>query len=44
MKVERKAAALTRRLKARILIVEARFYADICDELAKGAITAIEGP
>jgi 6,7-dimethyl-8-ribityllumazine synthase len=42
MKVERKAAALTRRLKARILIVEARFYADICDELAKGAITAIE--
>ena len=42
MKVERKAAALTRRLKARILIVEARFYADICDELAKGAIAAIE--
>lgn len=42
MKVERKAAALARRLKARILIVEARFYADICDELAKGAIAAIE--
>jgi 6,7-dimethyl-8-ribityllumazine synthase len=28
--------------KARLLIVEARFYAAICDELAKGAIAAIE--
>ncbi|QIG52626.1 6,7-dimethyl-8-ribityllumazine synthase [Nordella sp. HKS 07] len=28
--------------KAHLLIVEARFYADICDELAKGAIAAIE--
>jgi 6,7-dimethyl-8-ribityllumazine synthase len=28
--------------KAHILIVEARFYEAICDELAKGAIVAIE--
>lgn len=28
--------------KAHLLIIEARFYADICDELAKGAIAAIE--
>jgi 6,7-dimethyl-8-ribityllumazine synthase len=28
--------------KARLLIVEARFYEAICDELAKGAIAAIE--
>jgi 6,7-dimethyl-8-ribityllumazine synthase len=28
--------------KAHILIVEARFYEAICDELAKGAIAAIE--
>ena len=42
MKVEKKAAAAPRRLKARILVVEARFYADICDELARGAIAAIE--
>ena len=30
------------RLKAHILIVEARYYADICDELCRGAIAAIE--
>ena len=30
------------RTKAHLLILEARFYGDICDELAKGAIAAIE--
>jgi 6,7-dimethyl-8-ribityllumazine synthase len=29
-------------LKARLLILEARYYADLCDELVKGAIAAIE--
>jgi 6,7-dimethyl-8-ribityllumazine synthase len=28
--------------KAHILILEARYYADICDELCRGAIAAIE--
>lgn len=42
MKVEKKAAAPAEKTKARILILEARFYGDICDELAKGAIAAIE--
>ncbi len=28
--------------KAHVLILEARFYADLCDELAKGAIAALE--
>ncbi|TMJ35067.1 MAG: 6,7-dimethyl-8-ribityllumazine synthase [Alphaproteobacteria bacterium] len=28
--------------RAHILIIEARFYAELCDELAKGAIAAIE--
>ena len=41
MKTERKSAS-TGRLKARLLILEARFYGDLCDELAKGAIAAIE--
>jgi 6,7-dimethyl-8-ribityllumazine synthase len=31
-----------RRLEAHVLIVEARFYEDLADELAKGAIAAIE--
>ena len=42
MKVEKKSAAAVAKLKARLLILEARFYADLCDELAKGAIAAIE--
>ncbi|MCB1379616.1 MAG: 6,7-dimethyl-8-ribityllumazine synthase [Alphaproteobacteria bacterium] len=41
MKVEKKTTEAGR-IRARILILEARFYADICDELAKGAIAAIE--
>jgi 6,7-dimethyl-8-ribityllumazine synthase len=28
--------------KAHILIIEARFYAELCDELARGAIAAVE--
>jgi 6,7-dimethyl-8-ribityllumazine synthase len=35
-------AAQPVRTKARLLIVEARFYDHICDELAKGAIAAAE--
>jgi 6,7-dimethyl-8-ribityllumazine synthase len=35
-------AAPAVRTKARLLIVEARFYDHICDELAKGAIAAAE--
>ena len=31
-----------RRIDAHLLIVEARFYADLTDELARGAIAAIE--
>lgn len=42
MKVEKKSKTPTARLKAKLLIVEARFYGDICDELAKGAAAAIE--
>jgi 6,7-dimethyl-8-ribityllumazine synthase len=41
MKVEKKTAA-AEKTKARVLILEARFYGDICDELAKGAIAAVE--
>ena len=37
-----KAVTAATRIKAHLLIVEARFYADICDELARGAIAAIE--
>jgi len=40
MKVESKTSAL--KTKARLLIVEARFYAALCDELAAGAIAATE--
>jgi 6,7-dimethyl-8-ribityllumazine synthase len=42
MKTEKKSAAPAEKVKARILILEARFYADLCDELARGAIAAIE--
>ncbi len=41
MKTEKKSASV-KKLKAHILIVEARFYGELCDELAKGAIAAIE--
>jgi 6,7-dimethyl-8-ribityllumazine synthase len=41
MKTEKKSGA-TEKIKAHVLILEARFYADLCDELAKGAIAAIE--
>jgi 6,7-dimethyl-8-ribityllumazine synthase len=41
MKVEKKNAA-SGKLKARLLILEARYYADLCDELVKGAVAAIE--
>lgn len=37
-----KAAVAAIRTRAHILIIEARFYAELCDELAKGAIAAIE--
>ena len=37
-----KITAAAVKTKAHVLIIEARFYADICDELAKGAIAAIE--
>ncbi len=37
-----KAAGAAVKTKAHLLIIEARFYSDICDELAKGAIRAIE--
>ncbi len=40
MKVENKISAV--KTKARLLIVEARFYAELTDELAAGAIAAIE--
>ncbi len=42
MKVEKKSYAPAAKLKARLLIIEARFYGDICDALAEGAIAAIE--
>jgi 6,7-dimethyl-8-ribityllumazine synthase len=41
MKVEKKNAA-SGKLKARLLVLEARYYADLCDELVKGAVAAIE--
>ena len=41
MKVEKKITT-AETIRARILILEARFYDGICDELAKGAIAAIE--
>lgn len=41
MKTERKSGP-AEKTKARLLILEARFYGDICDELARGAVGAIE--
>jgi 6,7-dimethyl-8-ribityllumazine synthase len=40
MKVE-KGTGPAIRTKAHVLIIEARFYAELCDELAKGAIAAL---
>jgi 6,7-dimethyl-8-ribityllumazine synthase len=35
-------ASAPARVKAHLLIIEARYYAELCDELAKGAIAAAE--
>ena len=40
MKVE-KGASRAIATKAHVLVIEARFYAEICDELARGAIAAL---
>jgi 6,7-dimethyl-8-ribityllumazine synthase len=37
-----KAKSAAIRTRAHILIIEARFYAELCDELVKGAVAAIE--
>ncbi len=41
MKNDRQAAP-AEKIRAHILILEARFYGDLCDELCQGAIAAIE--
>ena len=41
MKIEKKTTAVTK-TKANILILEARYYDEMCDELVKGASAAIE--
>ena len=41
MKTE-KSTAPVEQLRAHLLILEARFYGDLCDELSRGAIEAIE--
>lgn len=41
MKTEKKSAA-AEKIKARLLVLEARFYGALCDELCNGAIAAIE--
>jgi 6,7-dimethyl-8-ribityllumazine synthase len=41
MKIEKQAAS-AEKTKAHILILEARFYGELCDELSAGAIAAIE--
>ena len=41
MKIE-KPMATAETVKAHVLILEARFYAALCDELARGAVAAIE--
>jgi 6,7-dimethyl-8-ribityllumazine synthase len=42
MKAEEISKSPAAKLKAKLLIIEARFYGDICDALAEGAIAAIE--
>jgi 6,7-dimethyl-8-ribityllumazine synthase len=39
---QKKSKTAAEKTKAHLLIVEARYYAAICDELCKGAIAAIE--
>ncbi len=41
MKTEKNTAAVEQ-VRAHILILEARYYAELCDELCRGAIAAIE--
>lgn len=41
MKIE-KSTAPAEQVRAHLLILEARFYGDLCDELCRGAIAAIE--
>ncbi|MCA3561308.1 MAG: 6,7-dimethyl-8-ribityllumazine synthase [Aestuariivirga sp.] len=41
MKVE-KSSAPVEQVRAHLLILEARFYGDLCDEMCRGAIAAIE--
>jgi 6,7-dimethyl-8-ribityllumazine synthase len=41
MKIE-KSTAPVEQVRAHILILEARFYGELCDELCRGAIAAIE--
>ena len=41
MKIEKPAAA-AETVKAHVLILEARFYAALCDEMVRGAVAAIE--
>jgi 6,7-dimethyl-8-ribityllumazine synthase len=41
MKIE-KSTAPVEQVRAHILILEARFYGDLCDELSRGAIASIE--
>ena len=39
---QKKPAKAAEKTKAHLLILEARYYGDICDELCRGAIAAIE--
>ena len=39
---QKKSTKTAAKIKAHLLIIEARYYADICDELCRGAIAAIE--
>ncbi len=39
---QQKAKQAAEKTKAHLLIIEARYYADICDELCRGAIAAAE--
>ncbi|MBL8905565.1 MAG: 6,7-dimethyl-8-ribityllumazine synthase [Rhizobiales bacterium] len=39
---QQKSKAAAQKTRAHLLIIEARFYGEICDELCRGAIAAIE--
>ena len=41
MKIE-KSTASVEQVRAHLLILEARFYGELCDEMCRGAIAAIE--